>query len=113
MWEPNNRIRPVLALRLPHQVSDRLHSTMPLWTHLIRFVAVEDGHIHLGQLVDTTRDVGEDSVKGVKIQAFVIEGTIFDGRVTQEVLTVEKVRRVTALQSARAAANELDSFSLR
>ena len=70
---------------------------MPSWTHLIRFVAVEDGRIHLGQLVDTTRDVGEDGVEGVKIQAFVIEGTVFDGRVTQEVLTIEKVCGVPAL----------------
>ena len=70
---------------------------MASWTHLIRFVAVEDGRIHLGQLVDTTRDVGEDSVEGVKIQAFVIEGTLFDGRVTQEILTVEKVCGVFAL----------------
>ena len=70
---------------------------MPSWSHLIRFVAVEDGCAHLGQLVDTTRDVGEDSVEGVKIQAFAVEGTVFDGQVTQEVLTVEKVCEVLAL----------------
>ena len=64
---------------------------MPSWTHLIRFVAVEDGLIHLGQLVDTSRDVGRDSVDGVEIAAYVIDGTIFDGRVTKEVMHVKQV----------------------
>ncbi|KAB8218523.1 hypothetical protein BDV33DRAFT_205271 [Aspergillus novoparasiticus] len=64
---------------------------MPSWTHLIRFVAVEDGLIHLGQLVDTSRDVGRDSVDGVEIAAYVIDGTIFDGRVTKEVMHVKQL----------------------
>lgn len=66
---------------------------MPSWTHLIRFVAVEDSLVHLGQLVDTSRDVGRDSVDGVEIAAYVIDGTIFDGRVTNEVMHVKQVRR--------------------
>jgi hypothetical protein len=65
---------------------------MPSWTHLVRFIAVEDSQIHLGQLVDTTRDVGRDTVDGVEIAAKVIEGTIFDGRVTDEVMHVKQVR---------------------
>lgn len=64
---------------------------MPSWTHLVRFVAVEDSQVHLGQLVDTTRDVGLDSANGLKIAVFVIEGTIFDGRVTKEIMHVKQV----------------------
>lgn len=64
---------------------------MPDWTHLIRFIAVEDSLVHLGQLVDITRDIGRDSVDGVKIAAYVIEGTIFDGKVTKDILHVKQV----------------------
>ena len=65
---------------------------MPSWTHLIRFIAVEDSQVHLGQLVDTSRDVGQDSVEGIEIAAKVIDGTIFDGRITDEVMHVKQVR---------------------
>lgn len=65
---------------------------MPSWTHLIRFIAVEDSLVHIGQLVDTSRDVGRDSVDGVQIAAYVIDGTIFDGRVTKEIMHVKQVR---------------------
>ncbi|KAK7178051.1 fumarylacetoacetate hydrolase domain-containing protein 2A [Paraphaeosphaeria sporulosa] len=64
---------------------------MPDWTHLIRFVAVEDEQVHLGQLIDTTRDVGLDSVNGVEIKAYLINGDIFSGKVTQFVYTVRKL----------------------
>ncbi|KAJ5281311.1 fumarylacetoacetate hydrolase [Penicillium angulare] len=64
---------------------------MPSWTHLIRFIAVEDSLVHLGQLVDTSRDIGRDSVDGVEIAAFVIDGSIFDGRVTTEVMHVKQL----------------------
>jgi hypothetical protein len=64
---------------------------MPIWTHLIRFVAVEDSRIHLGQLVDTSRDVGLDSVNGTKIEAYLINGSIFDGEVTDQILTVKQI----------------------
>ncbi|KAH8548137.1 fumarylacetoacetate hydrolase [Umbelopsis sp. PMI_123] len=37
---------------------------MMAWTHLIRFIAKEDSKIHFGQLVDTTRDIGLDSLSG-------------------------------------------------
>ncbi|PON24995.1 hypothetical protein TGAM01_v206076 [Trichoderma gamsii] len=62
---------------------------MPSWTHLIRFRAVEDGHVHLGQLVDTSRDVGIDCLNGVEVKAFLINGDIFSGTVTDIVLTVD------------------------
>ncbi|KAJ5454648.1 uncharacterized protein N7458_005604 [Penicillium daleae] len=64
---------------------------MPDWTHLIRFIAVEDSLVHLGQLVDVTRDIGRDSVDGVEIAAYVIEGTIFDGKVTKDILHVKQL----------------------
>lgn len=64
---------------------------MTPWTHLVRFVAVEDDQVHLGQLVDTSRDVGRDTVDGEEVAVFVVDGTIFDGRVTREVLHVKQV----------------------
>ncbi|PVH96297.1 5-carboxymethyl-2-hydroxymuconate isomerase [Periconia macrospinosa] len=64
---------------------------MPPWTHLIRFVAIEDGQVHLGQLVDTSRDVGLESVNGVEIKAYLIVGDIFTGTVTDHIYTVSKL----------------------
>jgi hypothetical protein len=66
---------------------------MSAWTHLVRFVAVEDDQIHLGQLVDPMRDVGLDSTDGVPIYAFEIEGTIYNGKVTSHTLQVRRVCR--------------------
>ncbi|GFF74693.1 fumarylacetoacetate hydrolase domain-containing protein 2 homolog [Aspergillus lentulus] len=63
----------------------------PSWTHLVRFVATEDNHIRLGQLVDTNRDVGKDSVNGVEILVYPIEGSIFDGRVTDKIMHVKQI----------------------
>ena len=64
---------------------------MSSWTHLVRFLAVEDNQIHLGQLIDTDQDVGRDSVDGKKIAVYLIDGTIFDGRVTKEIFHVRQV----------------------
>ena len=64
---------------------------MPSWTHLIRFEAVEDGRVYLGQPVDTSRDVGLDTVDGTAIEAFRINGDIYNGLVTDQKLTVRKV----------------------
>jgi hypothetical protein len=64
---------------------------MPSWTHLVRFIAVEDSQEHLGQLVDTARDVGKDSFEGIKIAVYLIDGTMFDGRVTEQILHVKTV----------------------
>jgi hypothetical protein len=61
------------------------------WTHLIRFVAIEDNQEHLGQLVDTPRDIGKDSVNGIQIAAYIVNGTIFGGRVTEIVKHVRQV----------------------
>lgn len=65
--------------------------TMPSWTHLIRFVAEEDSQSHIGQLVDTSRDVGLDTFEGKPVRAYDIVGTIFDGEVTKTILTVKYV----------------------
>ena len=69
---------------------------MPFWTHLIRFLAVEDSGstVYLGQLVDTTRDVGLDTLQGKPAKAYRISGdSIFDGHAkpTSEVLTVKQL----------------------
>jgi hypothetical protein len=60
-------------------------------THIVRFIAKEDHRIHLGQLVDTSRDVGLDSVEGKEIKAQLINGSILDGEVTDKVYTVERL----------------------
>jgi hypothetical protein len=65
---------------------------MPSWTHLIRFVAEETGQIHLGQIdAKEFPDVGLVSFEGKKITAKEITGSIFDGVVTDKVLTVKQV----------------------
>lgn len=66
-------------------------TNMPSWTHLIRFIALEDNQIHLGQLVDPSRDIGLDSLNGQEISAYLIDGTIFDGRITNRILHVKQV----------------------
>lgn len=60
-------------------------------THIIRFIAKEDQRIHLGQLVDTSRDIGLDSVEGKEIKAKLINGSLFDGEVTDKVYTVDRL----------------------
>ena len=69
---------------------------MPSWTHLIRFIANEDNQIHLGQLLDTARDVGLDTYEGKEVKAYLINGSIFDGVITDTVLTVKSVSRLRA-----------------
>ncbi|KAH8892626.1 5-carboxymethyl-2-hydroxymuconate isomerase [Thozetella sp. PMI_491] len=64
---------------------------MARWTHLIRFIAKEDHLVHLGQLVDTTRDVGKDTFEGLEVKAYLINGTIFHGTVTDVIYTVERL----------------------
>ena len=60
-------------------------------THIIRFVANEDGRIHLGQPVDTSRDVGLDSFEGKETKAYLLNGSIFDAEVTGHVRTVKQL----------------------
>ncbi|KAJ4313784.1 hypothetical protein N0V84_009245 [Fusarium piperis] len=63
----------------------------PKWTHLIRFTSVEDGLVHLGQLCDTSIDVGLACRENKKVQAKLINGSAFDGNVTSRVLTVDQL----------------------
>jgi hypothetical protein len=69
------------------------HPAMPSWTHLVQSLTIEDSQVHLGQLVDTTRDAGRDSADGLEIAVYVIDGTVFDGRVTDQVLHVKSLSR--------------------
>ena len=65
------------------------------WTHLVRFLAEEDGQIHLGQIdAKTYPDVGLALEKGEKVTANLIEGSVFDGVVTDKVLTIGQVSKL-------------------
>lgn len=91
-----------------HDLTKKSISTIKMesWTHLIRFVAVEDGKIHLGQLVDSNRDVGEDSRNGYPIHARLIEGSIYDSQVREKVLQVRQVRFSSSLSRKRHAVTQ-------
>jgi len=78
-WAVEARIKLRARYKLGEWRLDNILTTsnfinMPRWAHLIRFLAVEDGQFHLGQLADTSRDIGEDSFNGITIKAFRIEG---------------------------------------
>ncbi|KAL4936479.1 hypothetical protein BDV06DRAFT_233348 [Aspergillus oleicola] len=64
----------------------------PPGTHLIRFVAEEDGLPHLGQ-VDARKfpDVGLAILQHHKVSAAVVDGSIFDGVVTNRILHVAEL----------------------
>ncbi|KAI2624442.1 5-carboxymethyl-2-hydroxymuconate isomerase [Xylaria nigripes] len=65
---------------------------MANWTHLIRFVAREDGRVHLGQLIDGSQDVGKDAADGREIEVYLLRGTIFDAKIVPGVVyTVERI----------------------
>lgn len=69
---------------------------MANWTHLIRFIAEEDGQVHLGQINSQDHpDVGLSAFEGKRISAKLVTGSIFDGSVTDKTLTVARVRFVT------------------
>jgi len=71
----------------------------PNWTHLIRFIAEEDGQIHLGE-VDGKTDIGLASFNGEKITAKLIKGSIYDGKVTSKTLTVKQLLSPLATEEA-------------
>lgn len=62
----------------------------PVWTRLIRFIAEEDGQVHLGE-VDANRDVGLALLNKETITAKLVTGSIFDGAVTDKQLRVAQV----------------------
>ncbi|KAF2086372.1 fumarylacetoacetate hydrolase [Saccharata proteae CBS 121410] len=64
----------------------------PNWTHLIRFVAREDGQTHLGQVdAKACPDVGLAMFEKKPLQARLISGTAFDGVVTERTMGVERL----------------------
>ena len=79
------------------------------WTHLIRFVALEDNQIHLGQLVHPGRDIGLDSISGRKIEAYLVLGRLFDGTVTKTKMTVKQVSNVHVPYMVMMLANSLQA----
>ncbi|KAF3908971.1 hypothetical protein ABW20_dc0105058 [Dactylellina cionopaga] len=62
------------------------------WKTLIRFIAEEDGQEHLGDVdIQQHPDVGLAIHDGQKVTARVVNGTVFDGHVTDKVLTVGRL----------------------
>ncbi|PGH14876.1 hypothetical protein AJ79_02738 [Helicocarpus griseus UAMH5409] len=61
----------------------------PSWTHLIRFIAEEDGQIHYGN-IDAKKypDVGLSILNREKVGAQLIQGSAFDGSTTNKILHV-------------------------
>lgn len=64
---------------------------MKAWTHLVRFRAADDDQIHLGQLVDPSQDIGRDALEGKDTPVYLIDGTIFNGRVTNEIKHIKQL----------------------
>ncbi|KAF2136491.1 uncharacterized protein K452DRAFT_292340 [Aplosporella prunicola CBS 121167] len=64
----------------------------PNWTHLIRFIAKEDGQIHLGQIDPSAYpDVGLATFEGKDVAAKLVHGSLFDGVVTERTLHVAQL----------------------
>lgn len=64
----------------------------PNWTRLVRFIAEEDGQVHLGEVdAEQIPDVGLAIFKGEKVTAKLVQGSIFDGVVTDKHLQVARV----------------------
>ena len=62
------------------------------WTHLVRFLAREDGQVHLGQIdAQQFPDVGLALERGESVGAKLITGGVFDGVVTDRTLTISTV----------------------
>ncbi|KAL7894397.1 hypothetical protein HDV63DRAFT_412972 [Trichoderma sp. SZMC 28014] len=68
----------------------------PNWTRLVRFLAKEDGQIHLGEVNNV--DVGLAFVNGEKITAKLINGSIYDGVVTEITMTVSVLLSPIAME---------------
>ncbi|KAG5985964.1 hypothetical protein E4U54_005700 [Claviceps lovelessii] len=64
----------------------------PNWSRLIRFVAREDGQIHLGEVDPAAHaDVGLAVLEGRTVTARAITGSVFDGIVSSTTLTVRQL----------------------
>lgn len=63
------------------------------WTHLVGFLAEEDGQIHLGQVdISVCLDLGLALYNGEKVGARLVTGSVVDGRVTDKTMMISKVR---------------------
>ena len=84
----------------------------PNWTRLIRFIAQEDGQIHLGE-VDAKQfpDVGLAALNGERITAKLINGSVFDGVVTEKSLHIAQVGCLRNSMKANIANKYVPSFS--
>jgi 2-keto-4-pentenoate hydratase/2-oxohepta-3-ene-1,7-dioic acid hydratase in catechol pathway len=62
------------------------------WTRLVRFLAEEDGQIHLGE-VDASQcpDIGLATFERKKIPVKLVTGSVFDGVVTSTVMHVTQL----------------------
>lgn len=62
------------------------------WTHLIRFIAEEDGQTHLGN-IDAKKypDVGLSMFNGDTVEAQLVTGSAFSGTVTSKIMHVKQV----------------------
>ncbi|KAF4336780.1 fungal specific transcription factor factor [Fusarium beomiforme] len=73
----------------PLFTSDFPNMSLRRWTHLVRFLAKEDGRVHLGQInAEKVPDIGLALEKKIEVQANLVEGGIFDGCVTDKVMTI-------------------------
>ncbi|ETI27434.1 hypothetical protein G647_09624 [Cladophialophora carrionii CBS 160.54] len=65
---------------------------MAPWTHLLRFLAEEDGQVHLGQ-VDSKKwpDVGLAIYNGERVDVKLVTGSVFDGVVTNTTMHISKL----------------------
>jgi 2-keto-4-pentenoate hydratase/2-oxohepta-3-ene-1,7-dioic acid hydratase in catechol pathway len=61
----------------------------PTWTRLVRFLAEEDGQVHLGE-VDPAQcpDVGLATFNKERVAVRLVAGTVFDGSVTSTVMHI-------------------------
>ncbi|KAK2468872.1 hypothetical protein H9L39_19464 [Fusarium oxysporum f. sp. albedinis] len=84
---------------------------MSTWTHLIRFKAKEDGQVHLGQLVDISRDVGLDCFNNIEVKAFLINGDMYSGTVTEDMLRRRLGAQVLCAQGAAPPVGRLGAQS--
>jgi hypothetical protein len=60
------------------------------WSRLVRFEAEEDGLVHLGEL-SSAEDVGLALQDSKEVTANLVDGCVFDGVVTDKMMTIAKV----------------------
>lgn len=91
MITPSPRFQFLRSL-VSYRATSSTRTMSPNWTHLVRFIAEEDGQIHLGQ-VDAKRwpDIGLATVNGQSVEVKLVKGSVFDGVVGEKVLHIAQV----------------------